>query len=339
MLSCRSPVSRRQAIKLGGASLAAAVVARGARAQRRTSIKLIISSAPPDPAAHYYYYALENGFYGQEGLDVELQPIPVETNALRAIAAGEAHGGNPGSVSTVRAMRAGGRVKIGAAFASADYLIVAKSDVADVKALEGRTMAISGLNAATHTFAMVMLQQRQVDLSRVSWVAAGSSAARLAALLAGRVDAAILSSTFAATALQRGGYKAIADSVDDLPAYPWIADILSQEFLRAQPDASQALFTALTRAVRWLHANPNDALAISRRLLPDMPADALAVTVRRLVDRRIISQTGAVTREAFDGLVQWMVTTNQLDQPVRYEDAVEPQLVQAATTRLGPAAR
>jgi NitT/TauT family transport system substrate-binding protein len=338
--SRRARPSRRHVMTIAAGAFAAGLAPAISRAQQRTSIKLTISSAPPDPAAHFYYYAQENGFYRQEGLDVELTPIPVETNALRAIAAGEAQGGNPGSVSTLRAMRAGGRVRIGAAFAGVDYLIVAKSDVADVKGLEGRTMAISGLNAATHTFALVMLQRRSVDVSRINWVAAGSSAARLTALLAGRVDAAILSSTFAATAMQRGSaYKSVADSVDDMPAYPWIVDILSQEFLRAQPQASQGLFTALSRAVRWMRANPDDALAISRRLLPDMPADALGVTVRRLIDRRIISDTGVVTPEAFDGLVQWLVSTNQLDQPVRFADAVEPQLIQGALATLGPVAR
>jgi len=42
-----------------------------------------------DPAFHFYYYALENGFYQQEGFQVDIQAIPVETNALRAVASGD----------------------------------------------------------------------------------------------------------------------------------------------------------------------------------------------------------------------------------------------------------
>jgi len=105
-------------------------------------------------------------------------------------------------------------------------LIVAKNDIADLKSLEGRTMAISGVGAAVHTFATLMMQKRGVDVSKVVW--SHPEAVRPdAGARGGRTDAAILSSTFTAQALNATGrFHVIADSANDLPNYPWCCEIV-----------------------------------------------------------------------------------------------------------------
>lgn len=333
------PLSRRDALRLGAGAglLSSGLVSVGVNAQGRPTIKLVMSAAPPDPAFHFYYYALENGFYQQEGFQVEMQAIPVETNALRAVASGDMDAGNPGTVSTIKAIRGGGKIKIAGSFWSADYLIVAKKDIPDLKALEGRTMAVSGVGAAVHTFSVLMMQKRGVDPNKVQWVAPGSSASRMQALVGGRTDAAILSSTFMAQAMKEPGrFHAIADSTTDMPNWPWCCEIVRQDFATSKPELAQGLVTALSRAVRWMYKNPADAARISQKLLPDTDKDALAATVNRLVEKRIVNETGAITRERFDGLVQWLTSTNQLDQPVRFEDAVTSQFTDGARSKLGP---
>ncbi len=335
-----SSVNRRLALKLGlGAGITAGVAQRS-YGQSKPTVKLVMSAAPPDPAFHFYYYALENGFYQQEGFQVEMQAIPVETNALRAVASGDMDAGNPGTVSTIKALRGTGKIRIAGSFWSADYLIVAKKEIPDLKALEGRTMAVSGVGAAVHTFSTLMMQKRGVDPNKVQWVAPGSSSARMQALVGGRTDAAILSSTFTAQAMREAGrFHVIADSVEDMPDYPWCCEIVRQDFAASRPELAQGLITALSRAVRWMYKNPDDAALISQKLLPDTPKDALAMTVRRLIDKKIVNETGVISRQRFDGLVQWLVSTNQLDQPVRYEDAVLTQFVDGALSKLGPASR
>jgi ABC-type nitrate/sulfonate/bicarbonate transport system substrate-binding protein len=336
-----SQLSRRVALKIGLATGAGAMTSGplsiGVNAQRRPTIKLVMSAAPPDPAFHFYYYALENGFYEQEGFKIEMQAIPVETNALRAVASGDMDAGNPGTVTTIKAIRGGGKIRIVGSFWSADYLIVAKKEIPDLKALEGRTMAVSGVGAAVHTFSVLMMQKRGADPNKVQWVAPGSSASRMQALVAGRTDAAILSSTFTAQAMkQPGRFHAIADSTADMPNYPWCCEIVRQDVAASKPDLAQGLITALSRAVRWMYRNPADAVLISQKLLPDTPKDALAATVQRLIEKRIVNETGMITRERFDGLVEWLASTNQLDQPVRFEDAVSTRFIDGALRKLGP---
>jgi len=296
-----------------------------------------MSAAPPDPAFHFYYYALENGYYEQEGFKVDVEAIPVETNSLRAVAAGDRDAGNPGTASTLKAIGSGAKLRIAASFWSADYLIMAKQEIPDLKGLEGHTMAVSGVGAAVHTFATLMMQQRGVDPDKVSWVAPGSSAARMQALVGGRTDAAILSSTFTAQAMSSSNrFHVITDSVNDLPNYPWCCEVVSENFATTKPELTQGLVNALSRAVRWMYRNPDDALRISQKLLPDTPSDALAGTIRRLIDKHIVNETGVITPERFNGLAGWMASTNQLPQKVRYEDAVLTQFTDAALKKLGP---
>jgi NitT/TauT family transport system substrate-binding protein len=299
-------------------------------------VKILTTAAPPDPAFHFYYYAQENGFYKEEGLDVELEALPVETNAVRATAAGDADATGPGAASTIKAIRGGAKLKIVANFWGSDYLIVAKNDIADLKALEGRTMAVSAPGAAVHTYSVMMMTKRGVDPGQVQWVGAGSSASRTQALIGGRVDAAIISSTFAAVAMAHGKYRIVADSSDDLPDWCWTFEVVHRDLLEKRPEAAQGLVNAYSRAVRWMYANPDQALAISQTILPDVPKDALSLTIHRLIAKKIVRQAGDVRRSAYDGVAHWLVEQGEIDATVDYATAVAPELIQRAIDKLGP---
>lgn len=335
-----SLISRRQFAKTGaaaGVGIAAGLASPAIWAQSPAKpVKILLSAFPPDPAFHFYYYALENDFYKQEGLDVKIDAIPVETNAVRATAAGDADATCPGAASTIKVIGSGAKLKVAGNFWGADYFIVAKNDIQDLKGLEGRTVAVSAPGAAVHTYSVIMMQKRGVDPTKVQWVGAGSAASRFQALLGGRVDAAIISSTFASQAMGRGGYRIVADTAEDLPDWCWTLDVVSDDLLTRRPEAAQGLVTAYSRAVRWMYQHPDDAALISQKLLPDVPKDALTATVHRLVDKKIVRQTGDVRASAFNGIVDWLKGQGEIEKSIAYQDAVASNLAQVALEKLGP---
>jgi ABC-type nitrate/sulfonate/bicarbonate transport system substrate-binding protein len=91
MKNINSEKATRRAIVAGGlASTALAFVPKApAIAQTLEKLVMLNGTAPPEPASHYFQYAIQNGFYKNHGVDLELRAISGTANALRATVAGE----------------------------------------------------------------------------------------------------------------------------------------------------------------------------------------------------------------------------------------------------------
>src|SRR5262245_41384589 len=97
-----------------GLVLAAAVALGPAPPPRAATpvgkLVLALGTAPPDLTCHYFYYALENGFYRDEGLELEIKPLVGDQAAVRALVAGEADVAWTGFAASLQAREAGAQL-------------------------------------------------------------------------------------------------------------------------------------------------------------------------------------------------------------------------------------
>ncbi|HKQ27844.1 MAG TPA: ABC transporter substrate-binding protein, partial [Burkholderiales bacterium] len=126
-------------------ALALLVFVSGAALGQANRIVAAIGTAPPDLTLQTYYFAESQGFYKQEGIDVQLTAYNGDATAMRAMTAGEADIAALGLAIPLKAIEQGARVKV--VFASApkmDYLLIAQKGVNSAKELEGKNVGISG---------------------------------------------------------------------------------------------------------------------------------------------------------------------------------------------------
>lgn len=322
-----------------GALGAAAVTlrARPVRAQARLgALTLLVGTAPPDPACHFYFYALENGFYRDAGLNVEIKPIAAETTALRAVVAGDADVAWVGAISTLQAIDGGAKIKVVDCFTPRlDYQIVAVNDIANLKALAGKPFGISAIGAVSQVVPKLMIEAAGGNPNDVQWTVAGGSGSRVQALIGKRIAGAALNTPFTSRAMKTGGFHVIGSAAQNLPNYIYAWDVASTTAYTAKHAALEAFVVASARAARWAMANPDAAVAISRKLLPDVPPEELTLAANTYARTRFFSPTGAVARAAWDFTLQQMLKGGEVKAAPTFSEVVAIEFPRAASAKLG----
>src|SRR6185312_8724595 len=139
--------------------------------------------------------AKEKGFFKEEGLDVDLISTGASSRSLQQVAAGVAQIGSSSMVDTVRAIGAGAGVKVFInSLAVGTHSLVAAKDIKSVKDLKGKRVMTGGQGDITNLWWKAMAKHYGLDPEKdVELLFSGSTSNRVAALFAGGVSAAALS--------------------------------------------------------------------------------------------------------------------------------------------------
>ena len=315
------------------------VVAMQPGAARAQTDKLVVAigTAPPDLSLQTYYFALENGFYKQEGLDVTLLPFNGDATAMRAVVAGDADvAAGVGLAIPLRAIEAGSKLKVFLATSpKMDYLLVAQKDIANVKQFGGKTIGISGPGAVSYQVPLLMIKLAGGDPTNVKFVNIGGSSARTLALIGKKIDGAVLNSSFASRTAKYDYLHVIGDAANDLPNFIYTVEVATERTVQEKQRALQAFANGTLRGAQWALDNPEAAMAISQKILPDVAKDEIAAGLTHFAKVRYYNVSGLLSKEAWDFTVDELVKGGELKQKLAYEDFYLPQFSKAAAGKLG----
>jgi NitT/TauT family transport system substrate-binding protein len=296
-----------------------------------------IGTAPPDLTLQTYHFAEANGFYKAEGIEVKLDAYNGDATAMRALAAGEADIAALGLAIPLKAIEAGARVKV--IFASSpkmDYLLVAQKGINSAKDLEGKNVGISGPGAVSYQVPLLMVKAAGGDPGKVNFVAVGGSAARTLALIGKKIDAGVLNTSFASRATKYDHLHSIGDAASDLPNFIYVVEVATERTIQQKRAAVQAFVTATLRGARWAMQNPEAAMVISQKILPDVAKDEIAAGLRHFSQTQYYNVDGLLRKEAWDFTLDELVKGGEIKQRMSYADYVMPEFSQAAAKKLGP---
>jgi ABC-type nitrate/sulfonate/bicarbonate transport system substrate-binding protein len=317
---------------LGGIAGAATAVAAPRLAHADVSkITVLLGTAPPDPACHFFYYAKEQGFYKEQGLDVDIKPIGAETMALRALLASDGDVAWCGGISTLQAVAAGSKLRVLSSFApKLDYLVVGQKSVTSLKGFEGHSMAVSQIGAVSQLVPRLMIEGKGGDQSKVQWVSVGGSAARLQSVIAKRVDGAPMNSVFAVRALKYDYLHVIGDALKDLPYFMYTWEVCSADAAQKKSEQLIAFIAATAKGCRWATDHPTDAGAVSRKVLPNLPAGEAEYAAADFAKKKFWSPTGMLEHKTWDFTVDTLVKLGNIKERMKYDDIVLADMVTAA---------
>jgi NitT/TauT family transport system substrate-binding protein len=165
-----------------------------------------IASTGPGVSTLPLEIASRKGFFRDEGLDV--LTITMRTNiAVNALLTRNVDYATP-STSIVKAATAGLPVKLLAVLLGRpDYFLTVRKDIKSVKDLKGKRIAIGSFGAAADLALRAVARQDGLDPDRdLIRLQMGGAASRYASLLAGSVDATILTLPYNLQA-EKAGYK------------------------------------------------------------------------------------------------------------------------------------
>lgn len=213
------------------------------------------------------FLAQELGYFTDAGLEVDMRGFPGPGDSIPPVLAGHLDI----TLTTLHnlALIAGtDNAELSAVYfldsSHGADAIVARSDIDSVADLRGRDVAVT-LNEANHMLLILALEGAGMTEDDVRLVNMSADDAG-AALLAGRVDAAVTWEPWVSRARSDGDGQVIF-STRDAPDTILNTITVRRDTLEKRPAAMQAFIQAVDRGVAYLRSNPDEAVPIIARWL------------------------------------------------------------------------
>jgi NitT/TauT family transport system substrate-binding protein len=202
------------------------------------------------------WVAKETGIFAQNGLDVQLIFFTGGTTAILALVSGDVpvtQVSGPGLVNSVLA--GSDAVFIAAGMTSLNYVLMGKAGVKTAEQLKGGTVAISRFGSATDSIARFALRKIGLTVGKdVNLVQVGSGPDRLAAVLTGRVTAAVINppSNFIA---EKKGLAVVADVAQMGLVFQHTGAATTRKYIRENPDIVRRYVKSHVEAVHRIYTD------------------------------------------------------------------------------------
>ena len=232
------------------------------------------------------YVAQQQGFFKEQGLDVEVADGNGGSNAVAAVVGGSAQIGYVGIKNASQAVVKGQPLKVIATgirgFPQSIVLQKKLFDQAHLKPeagiaergalLRNRVIAVSDIGGSTGDFARFVLKQANIPVDQVRLINITSIQGQLAALKAERIDGFVNASPATETALA-GGYGAelIAPARDlkEATDFEYTVQIAREDIIKSHPEIIERYLRGMQKALDLIRANPAAAKNAAYAFLAD----------------------------------------------------------------------
>jgi ABC-type nitrate/sulfonate/bicarbonate transport system substrate-binding protein len=189
--------------------------------------------------------------------------------------------------------------------------------------LKGKKITISRFGSGSDIITRVALRYWKLDPDKdVALYQSGNTPTRIAALVAGHMDAALVSSTQLQKIVATGCCRALAD-LSELPiAYANYGVVVSESLLRTQRDNVRRFLQAFTEGIQVFKTKPDAAMAVLREHESDLQAtqSLYARLSKAMMEYPVPDMKGVQT--AIDSLL------TPKARGARAEDFVDPSLME-----------
>jgi NitT/TauT family transport system substrate-binding protein len=197
--------------------------------------------------------AKKKGYFKDEGLKVNLVTSGKSSRSVQQVAAGAAEIGSSSMVDTVRAIDSGAKVKVFLnSLAVGVHSLVAGKNIKSIHDLKGKRVMTGGQTDITTLWWMAMARKNGMNPTKdVQLLFSGSTANRMAALLAGGVQAAVLSPPQSFKAVE-AGYTDLGPIAPYLGPFPMMIWHVSDAWAKNHGKLLIAFARAHDKAVRYM---------------------------------------------------------------------------------------
>jgi len=273
-----------------------------------------------------FYAAQALGFYGREGIDIEMINSSIPGDAVNSLLTGaiDITWGGP-----MRVMKARDRnhhsplVCFGEVVGRDPFYLVGRSDPAAFKLADLQRLRFAAVAEVPTPWMCLQhdLRERGIDPGRVRRAADRPMAENLAALQAGELDVVQLFEPYVSMALQEDARVLYAAAARGPTVYTTF--ITTHQAIERHSMAFAGMQRALAGTLRWITGHRTDELAeVTRPFFPDEPRAILASALERYRQAEIWSESSEVSRQGFARLAESLLSGGFISRLPRYDDCV-----------------
>jgi ABC-type nitrate/sulfonate/bicarbonate transport system substrate-binding protein len=307
----RSGILRCLPAILGAAAILAAGILVQIDAGAAQLEKITINYATRTGTSWPLYIAMEAGYFHKYGLDAKMV-FGVHPVGIAMLVSGQAAMTNyPLEQAMLAASKDGSLEIIGSPYRKSLFELMAQKNITSVRALKGKSIGVSQIGDAPYNYAVGLLAKFGLTPRDVQWVPIGTDVnGRAAALVAGRVDATMLTAPVYFK-FESEGYKSLANISDYDDIYAPTVYLFKKATIAAHPELPELLIKAHEEAIKRLYADKAFALKAYLKYTPEDPAE-LGIVYDRYTKTNTYERVPYVPAAA----VQYMI-----DHPVDQQSA------------------
>lgn len=250
-------------------------------AAQAQELRRILYGTTASPSHLPVWVAKDAGLFEKFGMNVE--PVQIRGGSLitLAIITGELPFSGAGAESVVAARGAGGDVVLLACPVDADPVyLIARPEIKSAAELKGQGTAVTRYGSTTHFYLRAALRHVGLNPDKDMIVLQlGAGPEMVAALDAGRIAAAALTTRYALPFLQRGWPVLVDLSTTDL-VYPSSCVTSSRAFIRSEPKTTEDFLRAYVGGIQLIKKQPHLAEKSFAKWMREKDKEITKSTVR-----------------------------------------------------------
>lgn len=230
----------------------------------------------------HIWVAREEGLFKKYGLDVEVIFLRGGQVATQALASGDPPIVNIGTVVQA-GLQGHNLVLVAAVETKYDQIVFARPGITSLEQLKGKKFGISGFNSATHYASLILLRHLNLEPNKdVALIPSGPDAERLAALVAGKVDATFFSSS-AAPVARKMGFTELLQIADLGVEVQGNGFATSRSFIASNRDIVRAALKGYVEAIHLIYHDKQRAQRVFAKYMRTQDPDVLEDSYRGYV--------------------------------------------------------
>ncbi len=304
----------------------------GAAAAAATKVTFGAPTTPPNLVHITPWVAKEQGYFAEEGLDVEISTFEGGVYVIRNVVSGaiDAGGGAGASVAVSVARKAGIKAIMSLAPRFASTMTVRSTLIKNLQELKGKKLGVQEVGGFADILSRMVLRRANIKPGEVTFVPIAS--ADVPPLVAGAIDTAILHVDQMIIARQKDpSLQPLVKFWELEPNQLFLVVVAQEKKLAAEPAKYQALVRALMKANRFMYANKARTVEIGVKYA-QIPRDVAEQAYDLLVAGKVWAQNDGLPRAKVEYTINRMVQVGNIkpDERLKYEDYVAVSIVQEA---------
>ena len=304
----------------------------GDSAGAATKVSFGNPTTPPNLIHIPPWVAKEQGFFAEEGLDVELVTFEGGVYAIRNVVSGatDVGTGAGASVAVSVARKAGIKVIHGMTPRFGSTMTVRSTLIKNLQDLKGKKLGVQEVGGFADILTRMVLRKANIKPEEVTFVAIAS--ADVPPLVAGAIDTAILHVDQMILARQKDPTLHPLVKFWELEPDQLFSIVVAQEKKIAEnPAKFSAIARALMKATRFMYANKARTVEIGMKYA-QIPRDVAELAYDELAKGRVWAQNDGVSRQKVEYTINRMVQVGNIkpEERPKYEDYVAVPVVEQA---------
>jgi len=281
------------------------------------------------------YIAMEQGYFAENGLEVELVFAGNDDQIFAAVAGGAADFGVGDPVFTAIAQEKGFEAKTVALMITSLGIsgYTNNPDIPVIKTpqdLAGLRIGSFPKPSTTYTLLEQLIDQHPETLKDTAIIEAGFGA-QLALLEADRADIAIDLEPNVSK-VEQEGYRVVFNLGDYTEPQAITGLVVTQEKINTRPNTVQATVDGLQKALYSLHTDRSTVLETAQKIFPDMDAIVIKNAVDRMLSLGVYPKSVEVKEHYWQRTLASRLATGELTKAQPTKKSVDNQFARRAVS-------